>query len=257
MAALEDALLSLVPFATAEGFATNDVIDAFRSSGDGEKRVHALRDAMVTGQLIPDVWRAVTSAEHPSDPAVAFGALWDALVTDGVTTYSVGMPTRCDYESLRLWAYTHHWYLFEQDEDLFLMHEDVAVHLLRIAVEPGCPKRDLALEIVAHWARDTAFQKAGTAQFREFAASLGPYESLAKQAGAEELATYLARLRSYSRPETVHREGALQRGMDLTRCREPASEEVSVERDGKHWLVTLPGYTPRTIRIAQTDGRIR
>jgi len=34
-------------------------------------------------------------------------------------------------------------------------------------------------------------------------------------------------------------------------------EDVSVEREGKYWVVVLPGYTPKTIRIAQTDGRIR
>jgi hypothetical protein len=66
----------------------------------------------------------------------------------------------------------------------------------------------------------------------------------------------LGRLRSYGVPETVHQQGALQRGLDLTTCGEPAPETVSVRREGKYWVVTLPAHSPKVIRIAQTDGRI-
>jgi hypothetical protein len=79
----------------------------------------------------------------------------------------------------------------------------------------------------------------------------------ARAAGDGALAEYFGRLGSYAHPVKVSEQAALQRGLDLARCREPDASSISVKRDGKDWLVTLQGHSRKRLRIAETDGRIR
>jgi hypothetical protein len=71
------------------------------------------------------------------------------------------------------------------------------------------------------------------------------------------MAEYFTRLGSYARPGKVSEQGALRRGLDLARCREPDASSISVKRDGRDWQVTLQGHSRKVLRIAETDGRIR
>jgi hypothetical protein len=223
---LEDALIAMARFAYEDGFDETAAIAFLKSSENGAHVVDHLREAVVTGGLSPALWRAVTMGSKPADPTVALAALWDAIVDHDLTKPAIGRPTRMSPDALRFWAYTRRWLLFDQDEDLFLMDEDVIPALLEVATERDCSKRGEILEIVAHWARDSASAAVGTPQFRDVATRVAQYESSAHRAGAEELAGYLRRLGTYAVSATVHADDALQRGRDLTRCRQPPDAQL-------------------------------
>ena len=176
-------------------------------------------------------------------------------MTAGLVDSADGFPSDWSQETLRLWAYTNAWTVTSEDEDLALMSEEFMPGLLEIARERACPKRDTILDIVRHWARHRAASAAGRDDFSEVVASVARYAALAREALDPALADYLSRLGSYGLTAPVEREGAHQRGLDLSGCAEPRPEEVTVERDGLLWRVKLPG-PPGTLRIAVSDGRI-
>jgi hypothetical protein len=259
---LEEALRALAPFAGPDGF---DVERATRRLASDESRtapLRALLDGVEAGRVTASAWRSATTSEGPRDFAVAFGKLWDALVRAGLVESADGFPSDWSQETLRLWAYTDGWTITSEDEDLALMSEEYVPGLLEIAREGACPKRDYILCVIRHWARDRASSAAGRNAFSErregfsdVVARIARHASPAREAGDPALADYLSRLGSYGLPGPVEREGAHQRGLDLTACAEPRPEEVTVERDGPLWRVELPG-APGTLRIAVSDGRI-
>jgi hypothetical protein len=216
-----------------------------------------LGDAIAGGQITARRWRGVTDSARPRDFIASMGAMWDRLVGAQLVLGIEGMPNSWTPESVRLWAYTEEWLLISQDEDLVLMDDDIIHDLLVIAAEASCPKRDYILQIVAHWARDSAFAAAGTDRFAQVVTTVAEHGAAAHAAGAAALAEYFGRLGSYARPGSDSEKEALLRGLDLARCREPNASSISIKRDGKDWLVTLPGHSRKVLKIAATDGRIR
>jgi hypothetical protein len=252
---MDQALQALLPFVTAERFDSSRLLAEL--SPDRLKAVVAvLGPSLVLGQPNPGAWSRATGAASPKDFAVALGALWDELVSAGAAVSAEGMPPTWTREGLRLWAYTEHWILLSQDEDLMLMEDDLIPDLLEIAAERSCLKRDWILAIVAHWGRDAAFAAIGTERFADTLTRVAQRAAGADAAGAHDIASYFRRLGSYVLPCKVTEDGARQRGLDLTRCSEPPARDVSVKRDGKDWHVTLPGYLPKTLKICALDGKV-
>jgi hypothetical protein len=253
---LDDALRILAPFAKPHGFDSEPLRQRLALDSPKGTVVRIIGDAMVAGQLTALAFREATSSSAPDDFIVALGSLWDELVKVGLAECVDGFPELWTQETLRLWAYTGQWLITSEDEDLALMDEAFAPGLLAIAAEPQCPKREYILGIIRHWARDRAGAAAGREGFSELVARIAQHAVLAREANDIDLANYLQRLGSYAIPAPVDREGAHQRGLDLTGCAEPKPDEVKVERQPNCWTVTLPAPSPKTIRIALTDGRI-
>jgi hypothetical protein len=252
---LEEALRTLAPFARPQGFDSESARQSLASDQSRKAVLTALREGIEAGQLTCRAWLSATASTAPGDFITAFGRLWDALVLAGLVERADGFPQDWSQETLRLWAHTNAWTVSSEDEDLALMSEEFVPGLLTLAAEPECPKRDYILCIIRHWARDKASAAAGRDAFREVVGNIARHESLARDANDPALACYLQRLGSYGISSPVDRDGAHQRGVDLTRCYEPRPDEVTVESDGLLWRVKLPG-PPSILRIAVSDGRI-
>jgi hypothetical protein len=253
----EAALKALAPFARREGFDCQAVAALIGSRNDATELLAALRSATAAGQLTTSLWRSVTGAAEPVDFPRSFGALFDHLADAGLVMEADGMPSKWTGDALRLWAYTDNWLLLSQDEDLMLMDEKLIPNLLVIAREQECRKRGYILGCVAHWARDSAFEAAGTVRFRETVGRIAKHQSAVEAAGDLVLAAYLERLAWYALPAKVEEPDAKQRALDLTRCAAPKPESVAVKLDGQDWVVLLPGDAKKTLKIAQSDGEMR
>ncbi|WP_438037945.1 hypothetical protein [Sorangium sp. So ce128] len=252
---LEEALRRLAPFAEPQGFDIERLRQSLASDPSSARVTQVLREALEAGEVTPSAWQSTTGSPTPDDFSPAFGRLWDELCRVDLADWAHGFPECWSQAALRLWAYTNGWLISSEDEDLALMTEDFVPGLLEVAREPACPKREYVLGLIRCWARNTAATAAGRDAFPEVVTRLAGYESLARRANDPELADYLRRLGSYGVPGPVDREGAHQRGRDLTRSYEPKPEEVTVERDGACWRVELP-ERPKILRIAFSDGRI-
>lgn len=253
---VDETLLALFRFAREDGFDASAVCAVFAAPGL-RLALPELGKAIASGQVTSLRWRGVTDSALPRDFIASMGALWDALVEAELVRDVEGMPKRWTPEAVRLWAYTNEWLLLSQDEDLMLMDDCIIHDLLTVAAESACPKRDYILHVVAHWARDAAFAAAGTDRFSQVVTTVAEHGPAARAAGAAAMAEYFGRLGAYARPGRVSEQAALQRGLDLARCREPEAGSISVERDGTEWRVTLQGHSPKVLRIAESDGRIR
>ncbi|MGC4089247.1 MAG: hypothetical protein QM756_15450 [Polyangiaceae bacterium] len=252
---VDEILRALTPFALARGF-DESAACSFFSARCGEKLDRPLGDALAAGLLTNEHWRSVTGSDAPHDFSVAFGALWGALNDAGLAREAIGEPKTWTFELVRQWAHAAEWLLMSQDEDLILMvREELFPWLLQVAPEPACPKRDYIFGVIAHWARDEAFAALGSDRFGGVLARIGALEPLVRQAGNGHVADYFRRSESYADEARVDHDGALQRAVDLNRCRRPTPEEVQVVRDGEHWLVTLPAQR-KLIRIAAHGGQI-
>ncbi len=143
-----------------------------------------------------------------------------------------------DAESVRRWCWIVPWHLYDQDEDLMLMRDELVIPLLEEAAA-GCPKRAYAREIATHHLRDQAHAKlrSGAEALRTHLESLAPFVDSARSTRDQELVVYLERLQSYAKPQRVTREAALERVSDLWRCR-PA-KNVSLEETGTQWRAQL------------------
>jgi hypothetical protein len=254
---IEAALKLLAPYARRDGFDCEAVSQLDQSSSDATDLFAVLRTAIGKGHLTTNFWRGVTGAAEPADFPRAFGALFDHLADAQLVMEAEGMPSQWQDDALRLWAYTGNWLLLSQDEDLMLMDEKLTPELLVVASEMACPKRDYMLDCIAHWARDEAFAAVGTARFAETVTRIAAHQAEADAAGAPALGAYLARLGSYARPAQVREADAVQRALDLTRCAEPKPDRIRVTLEGEDWVVLLPGYTKKLLKIAQSNGSMR
>jgi hypothetical protein len=143
-----------------------------------------------------------------------------------------------------------------QDEDLLLMDHNAILHLLTVAAEPDCPKREYIIHCVAHAARDDVFSSLGTARFNETLQRISSYRKPIARTGATDLLSYVERLATYGERCSVDRDGAVKRGLDLTRCGEPDPRALKIVEKRRTWEVLLPSTPARTIVIDKANGRI-
>jgi hypothetical protein len=140
-------------------------------------------------------------------------------------------------EQARRWCWGRDWLLLSQDEDLMLMDDDQVGGLLDEAGR-GCTKRDYALSIVAHHARDSMHHALwhGAAKFRSRLQEIASWIPAAREAKDGALVAYLERLASYLEPHEVAEAEVVQRVYDLRRCEEERGGQPQVKRDGPNWV---------------------
>lgn len=247
---LSEALRSLVVLCRPYGFETEHLRAWLEAHASHGASLTVLGEAMTAGRLTTAAWREATSLPEPVDFIAAMGALWDRCVSLGAASGVEGFPEPWEAENLRLWAYTENWLVTEQDEDLALADERFVPTLLALSTESACPKRDLVLDLLFHWARDAA---SGAATREGFAAVVARLAAHAARATDPGLAAYLERLGSYGRPSPVDRDGAHQRGVDLAPSYALGHSDVMVRDEGSFWSVELPA---RRLRIDKANGRI-
>ncbi|MCC7540142.1 MAG: hypothetical protein IT379_28245, partial [Deltaproteobacteria bacterium] len=138
----------------------------------------------------------------------------------------------------RRWCWIAPWVLLEQDEDLFLMRDDLIEPLLDEA-RASCTKRDYAVGIVTHHLRDSihAALREGADALRARIAATRRFADAARRARATGLVEYLARIADYERPQKVSRDDAMARVSDVWRCHAPTS--VVIETRGDEWWSPL------------------
>lgn len=229
---------------------------------EGAQLARNLLRAYRHGLLLPERWAELTGAppQRASDIDDAVRRLWDAFAAAGLAKpyRTEENPGRIRAGLARRWAWQPRWSLMSQDEDLLLMDDALVPTLLAAAAEPGVPKRQYLLEIVAHHARDSCCQAAYHGQ--ELEATLrraGGWAPQAREVGAPELAAYLERLGSHAVGGPVDRAGAEQRLLDLGRCQEPPRSALdlrAVDGGWEGWLI-LSGRN-RRLRIDAATGRM-
>lgn len=214
-------------------------VERLRARPDGAALATELLRAYRHGGLTRERWAALTGAPpraaYEIDDAVR--RLWDAFVAAGLAKPVSIEDIHGAAASVRRWAWQPRWILMSQDEDLLLMDDALMPALLSAAAEPGVPRREYALGIVAHHARDTCAVAAWNGG--DLTAALVRAASWAPQAravGATTLAEYLERLGRHAIPAPTDRDGALQRVMDLERCVAPAPDEVTLREAPDGWL---------------------
>jgi hypothetical protein len=203
--------------------------DALRSSPEPEARAAVL--SLIRAWIDGEVYAALGPGElapGPIDRSLA--ALLDA-VADLVPSRIIE-PRTPDDSTVRRWCWIRPWDIFGQDEDILLLDAEYRPWLLEEAAA-GCPKRDYALEIVAHGVRDDC-RIAVEDDFREHAHGLLALVPLARNAGAVDLVDYIDRIQRYAKTGPVAEAEARSRIHDLTMCRPPA--EVALRRRGGLWV---------------------
>ena len=161
-------------------------------------------------------------------------------------------------DELRRWCWGRDWFLFTDDEDLMLM-DDRYVEPLLDEARRGCTKRDGALGIVQHHARDSAHH-AAFAGPRELGQRLRLVDSWlpwARTANAPELVRYLERLAGYAAEREVSAEDVEQRVIDLRRCDPRAGDRPEVRRVGSSWVASLAlaNHTPGELFVEVATGK--
>ena len=137
----------------------------------------------------------------------------------------------------RRWCWAPGW-SGGQDEDLLLMRDELVPALLDEAGH-RCPKRDYALEIVQHRARDATHHALwdGAKGLRERLDLDAAWIPLARAADAPALAGYLERLAGYREIQrVVDRAQVIQRVLDLRRCRPDEATPVDALRHDDRWI---------------------
>ena len=161
-------------------------------------------------------------------------------------------------DELRRWCWGRDWILFSDDEDLMLM-DDRYVESLLDEARRGCPKRDYAIGVVQHHARDSAHHVAfsGAAKLRDRLRTIGGWAAWARAANAPGLVDYLERLGGYAVEREVSAEEVEQRVLDLRRCDPRPGERPEVRRVGQNWVAPLPlaNVTPGELFVEVATGK--
>lgn len=195
---------------------------------------NAVVEAWMEGRLEPQLC--------PRPTRRALSELRHALAATVATLRAAGWHGRwerfdgtIDEGTARRWCWIEPWLLMSQDEDLFLMEDGLVVPLLEEAAD-GCTKRECALAIVAHHARDRARAALDLddAAMRATLAASATWFAAARAARAPDLAAYLERLAGYAEPRPVTEEDARSRAFDLSRCAAPTS--VQITRRAQEWI---------------------
>ena len=165
-------------------------------------------------------------------------------------------PGPLDDATARRWCWVVPWILFSQDEDLFLMADDLVAPLLEEA-GAGCPKRAYVFSIALHHVRDqaNAALRNGSGAVRARIRELVRFRQVGVDAGHETFVAYLDRLARYERPGKVDREGACARVSDLWRCHAPPA--ATVEAAGNEWRAqssTTPAHEEWIVIDAKTGA---
>ena len=169
-----------------------------------------------------------------------------------------------DERAVRRWCWAPHWFLLEQDEDLFLMGEPEGRWLAQEAIE-GCPKADYATAIVGHALRDhlhhALWPASGAATSDRVDAALDRAARLLPLARATSdgpLVAYVERVASYRNRGQVPERGVVQRILDVRRCHPRPENVPTFERKGRRWVAPLKraNSTPGTLFIDARDGRM-
>ena len=253
---LDLAILMLARHAATGDFDTDGLTQELAGSDTGAQFERVLAEGLATDELSMERYVAASGGAFSGDFDAALGRLWSAMVERGIFSDVVGSPQHLTASIVRRWAYNEEWWLSSDDEDLFLMRDDCMPWLLEVAADGDCPKRDYMLDIVAHWARDSAHAAAGTERFAAVLQRCSDWAPMARGVGAEAVAVYLERLASYGAPRAVDRTLAAQLASDLARCAAPDPESIDVREDDEYWTVTLAASVPRRITISRDDGAI-
>lgn len=237
-------------------------VERLRARPDGAALATGLLRAYRHGALTADRWAALTGAPpreaYEVDDAVR--RLWDAFVAAGLAKPLSIEDIHGAPASVRRWAWQPRWILMSQDEDLLLMHDTLVPALLSAAAEPGVPRREYAISIVAHHARDACAVAAWNGG--DLTAALLRAASWAPQArdvGATSLVEYLERLGRHAVSAPTDRDGALQRVMDLERCVAPSPDEVTLREAPDGWLGRVTrSISPRGhwLHVAAATGAV-
>lgn len=203
--------------------------DALRSSPEPEARAAVL--SLIRAWIDGEVYAALSAGElAPGRIDRILAVLLDAVAD--LVPARILEPRTPDESTVRRWCWVRPWDIFGQDEDILLLDAEYRPWLLEEATG-GCPKRDYALEIVAHGVRDDC-RTAVEDDFREHARGLLALVSLARDARAFDLVDYIDRIQRYAKPGPVDEAEARSRIHDLTMCRQPA--EIALQRRGDHWV---------------------
>ena len=162
-------------------------------------------------------------------------------------------------DEVRRWCWGRDWFLFSDDEDLLLM-DDRYVEPLLDEARRGCTKRDYALGLVMHHARDSAHHAAfaGASELRRRLSTIGSWLPWARAASSPEAVDYLERLAGYSVERAVSAEEVERRVLDLRRCDPRASERPEVRRVGANWVapLALANVTPGEFFVEVATGKM-
>lgn len=167
------------------------------------------------------------------------GRLWSSL-PPALTERTERVRNARNETDVRRWCWIPGLYLMSQDEDLLLM-DDYNVRPLLDEAAAGCPKRDYALEIVEHHARDSVHHALwdGARDLVPRLQMIATWVPLARAAKQEQLTSYLERLASYAEPRRVDRDEARQRVLDVRRCSPDPENEPQIVREGREWVAVL------------------
>jgi hypothetical protein len=212
-------------------------------------------EGWVAGRIPP----AVVGVSDPVEANRLLGAIWRGLPSRLTERMSIERRIRGDIDARR-WCWVPGWYAMSQDEDLLLMRDALMRPLLEEAAA-GCTKREYVLSIVEHHARDSAHHALwdGAHDLEPRLRRIGGWATLARNARALALATYLERLGSYAEARDIDEAEVQQRVYDLRRCSADASRTPAIHREGRRWVARLDraNVLEGWLVVDSTTGRMR